>query len=292
MHPTDTAIRRPTDASASDAGRADAADERAGRPIFPIAPRILVADDQPDVLEALRLLLKGEGYQIETAASPAGHSRRSRTRTSTSSLMDLNYARDTTSGQEGLDLLHDIRNARSDAAGRGDDRLGQRRPRGRGDAARRARLRPEAVGQRAAARHRAHAGRARRRRCDGAAARGREPHAARRGPAARSSRESPRHAAGAADDRARRAVRRERADHRRERHGQGPGRAGAARRLGDARRAPWSPSTSAASPKACSRASCSATSRARSPTPRPTASAASSWPTAARCSSTRSRTCR
>ena len=35
-------------------------------------PRILVADDQPDVLEALRLLLKAEGYQIETAASPAG----------------------------------------------------------------------------------------------------------------------------------------------------------------------------------------------------------------------------
>src|SRR6185436_12236676 len=34
--------------------------------------RLLVADDQPDVLEALRLLLKGEGYQIDTAASPAG----------------------------------------------------------------------------------------------------------------------------------------------------------------------------------------------------------------------------
>ena len=35
-------------------------------------PRILIADDQPDVVEALRMLLKGEGYQIETAASPAG----------------------------------------------------------------------------------------------------------------------------------------------------------------------------------------------------------------------------
>jgi CheY-like chemotaxis protein len=36
------------------------------------APRILIADDQPDVREALRLLLKGEGYQTETASSPAG----------------------------------------------------------------------------------------------------------------------------------------------------------------------------------------------------------------------------
>ena len=34
-------------------------------------PRVLIADDQPDVLEALRLLLKGEGYQIESAGSPA-----------------------------------------------------------------------------------------------------------------------------------------------------------------------------------------------------------------------------
>ena len=207
-------------------------------------------------------------------------------------LMDLNYARDTTSGQEGLDLLHTVRTLDADAAGRRDDRLGQRRPRRRGDAPRRPRLRPEAVGQRAPAGHRPHAGRARRARC--AAASGSKPRtcccAATAQP--RPDRRVAGDAAGAADDRARRPVRRQRADHRRERHRQGPGRAGAARRLAARRAAASSPSTPAASPKASSRASCSATCAAPSPTPRPTASAASSWPTAARCSSTRSPTCR
>jgi DNA-binding NtrC family response regulator len=71
--------------------------------------RILVADDQPDVLEALRLLLKGEGFQIETAASPAGVLAALEHREFDLVLIDLNYARDTTSGQEGLDLLSHIR---------------------------------------------------------------------------------------------------------------------------------------------------------------------------------------
>jgi DNA-binding NtrC family response regulator len=69
------------------------------------APRILIADDQADVLEALRLLLKGEGYGIETAASPAAIMAALEARDFDVVLMDLNYARDTTSGQEGLDLL-------------------------------------------------------------------------------------------------------------------------------------------------------------------------------------------
>jgi DNA-binding NtrC family response regulator len=69
------------------------------------ASRILVADDQPDVLEALRLLLKAEGFVIETAASPAGVLSALEAREFDVVLMDLNYARDTTSGQEGLDLL-------------------------------------------------------------------------------------------------------------------------------------------------------------------------------------------
>ena len=71
----------------------------------PPAPRILIADDQADVLEALRLLLKGEGYTIETAASPAAVLETLEAREFGASLIDLNYARDTTSGQEGLDLL-------------------------------------------------------------------------------------------------------------------------------------------------------------------------------------------
>jgi sigma-B regulation protein RsbU (phosphoserine phosphatase) len=68
-------------------------------------PRTLIADDQPDVLEALRLLLKSEGYQIEAANSPAAVLDKLRSGSFDVLLMDLNYARDTTSGQEGLDLL-------------------------------------------------------------------------------------------------------------------------------------------------------------------------------------------
>ena len=72
--------------------------------------RILVADDQADVLEALRLLLKGEGYQIETVKSPAAVIKALEARDYSLVLIDLNYTRDTTSGQEGLDLLIKIQN--------------------------------------------------------------------------------------------------------------------------------------------------------------------------------------
>jgi DNA-binding NtrC family response regulator len=72
-------------------------------------PQVLIADDQPDVLEALRLLLKGEGYKIESAGSPAGILEAVDSTEFDAVLMDLNYARDTTSGQEGLDLLSQLR---------------------------------------------------------------------------------------------------------------------------------------------------------------------------------------
>src|SRR6202521_3395993 len=71
--------------------------------------RILVADDQPDIREALRLLLKGEKFETETVASPAAVMSALEAREFDALLMDLNYARDTTSGQEGLDLLSNIR---------------------------------------------------------------------------------------------------------------------------------------------------------------------------------------
>src|SRR4051812_5262740 len=74
---------------------------RTGEP----APRILIADDQSDVLEALRLLLKGEGFKTETVQSPAAVLETVKQRDFEALLMDLNYARDTTSGREGLDLL-------------------------------------------------------------------------------------------------------------------------------------------------------------------------------------------
>jgi DNA-binding NtrC family response regulator len=69
------------------------------------APRVLIADDQADVREALRLLLKGEGYATHTVATPAAVLESAQTREFDVILIDLNYARDTTSGQEGLDLL-------------------------------------------------------------------------------------------------------------------------------------------------------------------------------------------
>src|SRR5574338_6311 len=74
----------------------------------PTVARVLVADDQPDVLEALRLLLKGGGYHLETASSAAGLMAALDAREFDVVLMDLNYARDTTSGEEGLDLLSRI----------------------------------------------------------------------------------------------------------------------------------------------------------------------------------------
>src|SRR5260370_816556 len=67
--------------------------------------RVLVADDQSDIRYALRLLLRREGYEIHGAASPSEALAALEAREFDAVLMDLNYARDTTSGQEGLDLL-------------------------------------------------------------------------------------------------------------------------------------------------------------------------------------------
>jgi DNA-binding NtrC family response regulator len=72
------------------------------------APRLLIADDQVDVLQALKLLLRGEGYEIDTASSPQEVAHLLRDRTYDVIVLDLNYARDTTSGREGLDLLRRI----------------------------------------------------------------------------------------------------------------------------------------------------------------------------------------
>src|SRR5258708_7886044 len=71
-------------------------------------PRILAADDQQHVLEALELLLRPQGYEVETARSPALVRDALSTESYDALLIDLNYTRDTTSGQEGLDLLSEI----------------------------------------------------------------------------------------------------------------------------------------------------------------------------------------
>ncbi len=68
-------------------------------------PKILIADDQPDVLESLRLLIKPEGYVVITADSPEGVVTAVADREFDVALIDLNYARDTTSGAEGLELI-------------------------------------------------------------------------------------------------------------------------------------------------------------------------------------------
>ncbi len=70
--------------------------------------RVLVADDQQDVLQALRLLLKSEGYQVTTAASPTEVVRAVEQGDYDVLLMDMNYTLDTTSGSEGLDLLERV----------------------------------------------------------------------------------------------------------------------------------------------------------------------------------------
>jgi DNA-binding NtrC family response regulator len=75
--------------------------------------RVLVADDQADIRDALRLLLKRENYETQSAASPAEALAAIESREFDAVLMDLNYARDTTSGQEGLDLLSRIQAADS-----------------------------------------------------------------------------------------------------------------------------------------------------------------------------------
>jgi phosphoserine phosphatase RsbU/P len=72
------------------------------------SPRILVADDQPDVIAALRLLLRGAGLEADAASSVQDVRDRLQDRPYDLLLMDLNYARDTTSGAEGLELLAEV----------------------------------------------------------------------------------------------------------------------------------------------------------------------------------------
>jgi DNA-binding NtrC family response regulator len=71
-------------------------------------PHVLVADDQTDVLEALRLLLKTQGYDIDTVSSPAAVMSALEKRDYDALLLDMNYTRDTTSGKEGLDVLQQL----------------------------------------------------------------------------------------------------------------------------------------------------------------------------------------
>ncbi len=101
-------------------------------------PRLLVADDQQDVLTALRLLLGKEGIEVALASSPAGALEAVRSTRFDAALIDLNYARDTTSGMEGLDLLGRLKQVGSESAGDRDDGVGHDWRCGRSHAGRRA----------------------------------------------------------------------------------------------------------------------------------------------------------
>src|SRR5690348_4871526 len=74
-----------------------------------LMPTLLVADDQPDVLEAVRMLARANGFDVRTATSPAAVLALAETESVDVCLIDLNYARDTTSGREGMDLLARLR---------------------------------------------------------------------------------------------------------------------------------------------------------------------------------------
>src|SRR5215469_11422617 len=78
-------------------------------PMKPSTPQVLLADDQPDVREALRLLLKSEGIASVGVADPAQAIEAVRRHEFACALIDCNYSRDTTSGEEGLALLEQLR---------------------------------------------------------------------------------------------------------------------------------------------------------------------------------------
>src|SRR3979490_510594 len=70
--------------------------------------RLLIADDQPAILDALEILLRPEGYRLDRAASPRQLIECLASESYDAVLMDMNYTRDTTSGAEGIDLLAEI----------------------------------------------------------------------------------------------------------------------------------------------------------------------------------------
>jgi CheY-like chemotaxis protein len=88
------------------------------------AMRVLVGDDQPDVLEAARLLLKSGGHVAVTAGTPEAVLREARSQPFDLLLVDMNYARDTTSGRRGARSAEGLRASGVSAPGGGDDGVG------------------------------------------------------------------------------------------------------------------------------------------------------------------------
>ena len=89
-------------------------------------PRILAADDQQHILEAIELLLKPQGYEVDVARSPKLVREALSSTSYDAVLIDLNYTRDTTSGQRGTRPAFRYRGHRQHASGRRHDGVGQR----------------------------------------------------------------------------------------------------------------------------------------------------------------------
>jgi CheY-like chemotaxis protein len=121
------------------------------------SPRILAADDQQHILEAIELLLKPQGYEVDVVRSPELAREALASSSYDAVLIDLNYTRDTTSGQEGLGLLSDIVAIDSTLPVIVIDRMGQCELWQPGDAPRRG-FHSETVGERTADCHSASAG--------------------------------------------------------------------------------------------------------------------------------------
>ena len=83
-------------------------EQSASRVEFAAPVRVLAADDQEHILEALDLLLRPQGYRVDKARSPVLVHEALKSNSYDAILIDLNYTRDTTSGHEGLDLLSQI----------------------------------------------------------------------------------------------------------------------------------------------------------------------------------------
>src|SRR5882724_2729233 len=93
----------PTSANSGDIGITKPAVKNSAR-----SPRVLAADDQQHILEAIELLLRPQGYKVDVVRSPALAREALASASYDAVLIDLNYTRDTTSGQEGLDLLSEM----------------------------------------------------------------------------------------------------------------------------------------------------------------------------------------
>ena len=228
--------------------------------------RILIADDQRDVLEALRILLKGEGHQTEAVTSISGIFNALQQRDYALLMMDLNYTRDTTSGQEGLEVIPKIQALDNTlpivvmTAWATIDLAVEAMKRGARDFVPKPWDNERLL---TIVRTQIELGSALRK--------GRKLEAANKllgGNVAEHDRGRAIDAAGDRNDSASRAVGRERADHRRKRHRQESDRASAARALAARIAQHDHGEHGRACRKHCSRANCSVTSKARSPTRR------------------------